>query len=204
MATHPWSCLDNHLGEGCRTRWEDPDVWEIIGCSPWIRCASGSTHRRASSRRCLDFVPGGRPAPLAGPLEEAVHLVEAGNAPQRRPPHHTGFARRFAVVARGATSSFRDPDRLRRILTNPWRPVAAHLRRKGPPRRPAGERGSCSGSYSHTQGSPRFGGAQIAFLEELDEMQRRPPDGAGGGSVDRTSPGPPGGLREASGNEGVH
>jgi len=76
-----------------------------------------------------------------------------------------GFARRFATYKR-ATLIFRDTERLRRILHNPWRPVQLIFAGKA---HPADEPGKfflrqvyelCS--------SPEFGG-HIAFVEDYDK-----------------------------------
>lgn len=95
--------------------------------------------------------------------KEALHLVGAGTLLD--PEALTiGFARRFATYKR-ADLIFRDPDRLQRLLVNPWRPVQIVFAGKA---HPADEPGKqvLQRVYGHTR-EPRFEG-RIAFIEDYD------------------------------------
>jgi len=75
-----------------------------------------------------------------------------------------GFARRFATYKR-ATLIFRDPERLKRILHDPYRPVQIIFAGKAHPADDAGKH-LIQQVYNYAK-DPSFGG-RIAFLEEYN------------------------------------
>jgi glycogen phosphorylase len=120
---------DQHLQPDWRERNSDPRIWDLIADMPsqelW------EAHRRRK-RYLVSFV-----------RERGVAAAVARKAPaaeQRRlgevldPDTLTiGFARRFATYKR-ATLLFRDVERLKRLLTNPERPVQIVIAGKAHPR----------------------------------------------------------------------
>jgi glycogen phosphorylase len=120
---------DQHLQPDWRERNSDPRIWDLVDDMPsqelW------EAHRRRK-RYLVSFV-----------RERAVAAAvarKASSAEQRRlaevldPDTFTiGFARRFATYKR-ATLLFRDVERLKRLLTNPERPVQIVIAGKAHPR----------------------------------------------------------------------
>jgi len=120
---------DQHLQPDWRERNADPRIWDLVDDIPpqelW------EAHRRRK-RYLVSFV-----------RERAVAAAvarKASSAEQRRlaevldPDTFTiGFARRFATYKR-ATLLFRDVERLKRLLTNPDRPVEIVIAGKAHPR----------------------------------------------------------------------
>src|SRR5438105_920870 len=95
--------------------------------------------------------------------KEALHLVGAGTLLD--PEALTiGFGRRFATYKR-ADLIFRDPDRLQRLLVNPWRPVQIVFSGKAHPGDEPGKQ-VLQRVYAHTR-EARFEG-RIAFIEDYD------------------------------------
>jgi len=120
---------DQYLQPDWRERNSDPKIWDLVDDMPaqelW------EAHRRRK-RYLVSFV-----------RERAVSAAlarKASSAEQRRlaevldPDTFTiGFARRFATYKR-ATLLFRDIERLKRLLTNPDRPVQIVIAGKAHPR----------------------------------------------------------------------
>jgi starch phosphorylase len=120
---------DQYLQPDWRERNSDPKIWDLVDDMPaqelW------EAHRRRK-RYLVSFV-----------RERAVSAAlarKASSAEQRRlaevldPDTFTiGFARRFATYKR-ATLLFRDIERLKRLLTNPERPVQIVIAGKAHPR----------------------------------------------------------------------
>src|SRR5437879_6284319 len=93
----------------------------------------------------------------------ALHLVRSGILLD--PDALTiGFGRRFATYKR-ADLIFRDPDRLQRLLVNPWRPVQIVFSGKSHPGDEPGKQ-VLQRVYAHTR-EARFEG-RIAFIEDYD------------------------------------
>ena len=100
---------------------------------------------------------------FAGQLKEAAQVVGAGTLLD--PTALTiGFARRFATYKR-ANLIFRDLDRLRRLLVDPWRPVQIIFAGKAHPADNPGKE-VLQSVYQFTR-DPEFEG-RVAFLEDYD------------------------------------
>jgi len=158
---HPiLALLDDHLGAGWQERMDDPALWDrVLTLDPerlWF------THRRLK-HALLDLVREEARMRWMGESLEAVHLVGAGTLLGPN-PLTIGFARRFASYKR-ADLLFRDPERLRRIITNPWRPVQLVFAGKAHPADQAGKE-ILQRVYSQTR-DPRFQG-RIAFLQDYE------------------------------------
>src|SRR5207245_1444895 len=95
--------------------------------------------------------------------KEALHLVGAGTLLDQE-ALTIGFARRFATYKR-ANLIFRDLDRLRRLLVNPWRPVQIIFAGKAHPADTPGKE-VLQSVYQFTR-DPEFEG-RVAFLEDYD------------------------------------
>ena len=118
MANPLVTLLTAHLGQDWLLQLDDPAVWskalEVDGAALWAVHNQLKSHlmrsiREQARRRWADQ------------WKEALHLVGAGILLD--PEALTiGFGRRFATYKR-ADLIFRDPDRLQRLLVNPWRPV---------------------------------------------------------------------------------
>src|SRR2546422_7206534 len=97
--------------------------------------------------------------------KEALHLVGAGTLLD--PEAFTiGFGRRFATYKR-ADLIFRDPDRLQRLLVNPWRPVQIVFSGKAHPGDEPGKQ-VLQRVYAHTR-EARFERSE----EHTSELQSR-------------------------------
>jgi len=95
--------------------------------------------------------------------QEAVHMVGSGTLLD--PAALTiGFARRFATYKR-ADLLFRDRERLRKLLTNPWKPVQVVFAGKAHPADDAGKQ-ILQRVFSFSR-DPQFEG-RIAFIEDYD------------------------------------
>jgi glucan phosphorylase len=110
--------LDEHLGPDWGSRVDEPALWDQVltldHARLWdahvrLKLILGNFIREDARRR------------FATQLKEAAQVVGAGTLLD--PTALTiGFARRFATYKR-ANLIFRDLERLRRILVDPWRPV---------------------------------------------------------------------------------
>lgn len=94
---------------------------------------------------------------------ESLHLVGAGTLLDEH-ALTIGFARRFATYKR-ASLIFRDPERLRRLLVNPWRPVQIVFAGKAHPADDPGKQ-MLQKVYEFTR-DPRFEG-RVAFIEDYE------------------------------------
>ena len=100
---------------------------------------------------------------FAGQLKEASQVVGAGTLLD--PMAFTiGFGRRFATYKR-ANLMFRDIERLRRLLVDPWRPIQIIFAGKAHPADNPGKE-ILQSVYQFTR-DPEFEG-RVAFLEDYD------------------------------------
>ena len=116
---HPYMMLlDEHLGEAWESSGDDPELWksvlELDDERVW------ETHVDLK-KKLLGFCREQARERWKTLWKEAAHLVGAGTllSPE---PLTIGFARRFALYKRGHLL-FHDEERLRRLLTDPRRPV---------------------------------------------------------------------------------
>jgi starch phosphorylase len=152
--------LDDHLGRDWIGKITDHDLWSRVLDLDDARVCEVHTQMKGF---LFNFIREQARQRWRDEWKEAVHLVGAGTL--LAPTALTlGFARRFATYKR-ADLFFRDPDRLRRLLTNPWRPVQIVFAGKAHPADDAGKR-MLQRVYSFTR-DPRFEG-RIAFVEDYD------------------------------------
>jgi starch phosphorylase len=118
MAWQIMDLLESHLGPDWGARLEDPSLWERVLTLDDERL--WHTHQ-ALKVRLIEFVRDEARARWRDRWREPAYLAAAGTL--LSPDALTlGFARRFATYKR-ADLLLRDPDRLRRLLTEPHRPV---------------------------------------------------------------------------------
>ena len=152
--------LNAQLGPDWMQRMDDPALWnrvlELDGAPLWavrneLKSNLMRSIREQARRRWADQ------------WKEALHLVGAGTLLDQE-ALTIGFGRRFATYKR-ADLIFRDPDRLQRLLVNPWRPVQIVFAGKA---HPADEPGKqvLQRVYAHTR-EGRFEG-RVAFIEDYD------------------------------------
>jgi len=160
MANRILTLFDSHFGPDWLAQVDDPRFWDKVldvdGTALWAVHNQLKTHlmrsiREQARRRWADQ------------WKEALHLVGAGILLD--PEALTiGFGRRFATYKR-ADLMFRDPDRLQRLLVNPWRPVQIVFSGKAHPGDEPGKQ-VLQRVYAHTR-EARFEG-RIAFIEDYD------------------------------------
>lgn len=156
MSHHIKALLDESVGGDWERRLDEPEFWDQV---LWLDDARlWTTHHQLKSA-LLDFIK-----------EEARrrwrdhwqpgHLVGAGTL-LNSAAFTIGFARRFTAYKRAALG-FLDPERLRRLLVNPRRPVQIIFAGKA---HPADDQGKemLQRVYSFSR-DPSFDG-RIAFLE---------------------------------------
>jgi glycogen phosphorylase len=160
MAPTLMELLDEHLGRDWGDRVDDPALWDQVLTLDtqrlWdehIRLKYTLTNRvREDARRRF-----------AARFKEAAQVVGAGTLLD--PAALTiGFARRFATYKR-ANLIFRDLDRLRGLLVDPWRPVQIIFAGKAHPADNPGKE-VLQSVYQFTR-DPEFEG-RVAFLEDYD------------------------------------
>src|SRR6266704_5786078 len=160
MANRVLTLFDLHFGPDWLARVDDPKFWdkvlELDAAALWavhnqLKAQLMRSIREQARRRWADQ------------WKEALHLVGAGTLLD--PEAFTiGFGRRFATYKR-ADLIFRDPDRLQRLLVNPWRPVQIVFSGKSHPGDEPGKQ-VLQRVYAHTR-EARFEG-RIAFIEDYD------------------------------------
>jgi len=160
MANLLLALLSSHLGQDWLQRVDDPALWprvlDLDDAALW------ALHNELKSRLMRSMREEARRR-WADQWKEALHLVGAGTLLD----HHAltiGFGRRFATYKR-ADLLFRDPDRLQRLLVNPWRPVQIVFAGKAHPADQPGKQ-MLQRVYSHTR-EARFEG-RIAFIEDYE------------------------------------
>jgi glycogen phosphorylase len=160
MSHHMGKLLNAHLGDDWMARQGDPGLWDRVltlddallwGVHIDMKTAMLRAIREEARRRWADQ------------WKEALHLVGAGTLLDER-GFTIGFARRFATYKR-ADLLFRDPDRLQRLLVNPWRPVQIVFAGKAHPADDPGKH-VLQRVYQLSR-EPRFEG-RIAFVEDYE------------------------------------
>ncbi|MGE3525615.1 MAG: alpha-glucan family phosphorylase, partial [Gemmatimonadales bacterium] len=160
MAKPMLDVLDRHLGYGWDVRADQPGFWDqvldIDDGELWethlqLKNALVTLMREDARRR------------WATQWTEAAQVVGAGTLldPQALT---IGFARRFATYKR-ADLIFQDPDRLRRLLVNPWRPVQIVFAGKAHPADTPGKE-VLQRVHEYTR-DPQFEG-RVAFVEDYE------------------------------------
>ncbi len=178
-----------YLGEGWREVHDQEEVWQRVLQIPDEELWLAHQNRKV---RLINFMRNRARQRWMTDGTSAGQLVSFGTL--LNPEALTiGFARRFATYKR-ATLILRDLDRLRRLVTNPWRPVQIIF--SGKPH-PADE----PGKYLLRQvfeacTDPSFGG-RIAFIENYDKQVAH--HLVNGVDVWLNNPEPP---KEASGTSG--
>lgn len=160
MAHRIMEILDHHLGKGWLARREDPEFWKRVLDidDAWL----WGIHTRMK-QRLLDFIREQTRQRWRDERTDSAHLVGAGTllTPE---PFTIGFARRFASYKR-ADLIFRYENRLRRLITDPWRPVQIIFAGKAHPADDEGKQ-VLQRVYSFTR-DPSFEG-RVAFVEDYE------------------------------------
>jgi glycogen phosphorylase len=160
MAASIMSLLDQHLGPGWTDREEDPALWDQV-----LTLDHGQLWEVHLKLKGVlhDYIREDTRHRFAGQHKEAAQVVGAGTLLE--PNALTiGFARRFATYKR-PNLIFRDLDRLRRLLTNPRRPVQIVFAGKAHPADNPGKE-VLQSVYQFTR-DPAFEG-RVAFIEDYD------------------------------------
>src|SRR6266481_3452495 len=160
MANRILTFFDAHFGPDWLARVDDPGFWDkVLELDP---AALWAVHNQLKSHLMRSIREQARRR-WADQWKEALHLVGAGILLD--PDAFTiGFGRRFATYKR-ADLIFRDPDRLQRLLVNPWRPVQIVFSGKSHPGDEPGKQ-VLQRVYAQTR-EARFEG-RIAFIEDYD------------------------------------
>jgi starch phosphorylase len=160
MAAPIMGLLDQHLGPGWGDREDDGAMWDHV--LTLDHAALWNAHLRLKGI-LHDYIREDTRHRFAGQHKEAAQVVGAGTLLD--PSALTiGFARRFATYKR-ANLIFRDLERLRRLLTNPWRPVQIVFAGKAHPADNPGKE-VLQSVYQFTR-DPAFEG-RVAFIEDYD------------------------------------
>jgi len=155
-----WDLLATHLGADWVDRMEEPGVWDAVLTLDDAALWAAHMERKNILARAVREDARHR---WADKWKESLHIVGAGTVLDER-AFTIGFARRFATYKR-ADLIFHDPERLRRLLVDPWRPVQLVFAGKAHPADEAGKR-LLQRVYSFTR-EARFEG-RIAFLEDYE------------------------------------
>jgi starch phosphorylase len=149
---------DQYLIPDWRERYPEEKTWDLVDEIPdnelW------EAHKRRKRNLTL-FV---RERALASARQRSASGAELARMSEVLEPDRLtiGFARRFATYKR-ATLLFRDPERLKRILTNPERPVQIVIAGKAHPKDMPGK--SLISQIVHFSRDPALAG-HIIFLED--------------------------------------
>jgi starch phosphorylase len=160
MASPIMALLDEHLGPDWGNRLDEPGFWDHV----LTLNHEGLWDAHLRLKQILaNFIREDARRRFATQLKEAAQVVGAGTLLD--PTALTiGFARRFATYKR-ASLIFRDLDRLRRLLVDPWRPVQIIFAGKAHPADNPGKE-VLQSVYQFTR-DPEFEG-RVAFLEDYD------------------------------------
>ncbi|HEX5386382.1 MAG TPA: alpha-glucan family phosphorylase [Gemmatimonadales bacterium] len=160
MAAPVMDLLDERLGRDWMDRSDDPALWDQVLTLDHQRLWDAHVRLKGV---LFDYVREDARHRFADQHTEAAQVVGAGTLLDPK-ALTIGFARRFATYKR-ANLIFRDLDRLRRLLVNPWRPVQIVFAGKAHPAdNPGKEVLQCV--YQFTR-DPAFEG-RVAFLEDYD------------------------------------
>ncbi|MEX2156713.1 MAG: alpha-glucan family phosphorylase [Gemmatimonadales bacterium] len=160
MANDLMALMGARLGPDWLQRVDEPALWDRVLQLDDAALWTVHTQLKANLMRSIREQARRR---WADQWKEALHLVGAGTLLD--PEALTiGFARRFATYKR-ADLLFRDPDRLQRLLVNPWRPVQIVFAGKAHPEDEPGKK-ILQRVYNHTR-EARFEG-RIAIIEDYD------------------------------------
>ena len=152
--------LDVHLGHEWHWRMDEPEYWrQVLTLDDTVLW---HVHNELKAI-LLSFIREQARRRWAEEWKEAAHVVGAGTllAPEALT---IGFARRFATYKRSALV-FRDLERLRKILVNPWRPVQVVFSGKAHPADDPGKR-VLQEIYAFSR-DPKLEG-RVAFVEDYD------------------------------------
>ncbi|MFZ5623240.1 MAG: alpha-glucan family phosphorylase [Gemmatimonadota bacterium] len=160
MANPVMELLDRHLGPDWGARQDDPALWDQVldldDAGLW------EVHF-ALKKVLFNLIREEARRGFTHRWSEAAQVVGAGTLLD--PNAFTiGFARRFATYKR-SDLIFRDVERLRRLLTDPWRPVQIVFAGKAHPADTPGKE-MLRSVYRFTR-DPRFEG-RVAFVEDYD------------------------------------
>ncbi len=160
MANPIMDTLDNHLGKGWGFALDNPDTWNRMMKVPDAELWAAHTQlKHVLVDRMLEMAR----RSFARGQKEATQTVGAGVLLDRS-SLMIGFARRFATYKR-ADLLFHDPERLRKILTNPAAPVQIVFAGKAHPADGPGKT-VLQRVYQFSR-DPRFEG-RVAFIEDYD------------------------------------
>ncbi|MEC4677002.1 MAG: alpha-glucan family phosphorylase [Nitrospirota bacterium] len=154
--------FNKYLGEDWLKDQDNPDMWKSVDDIPdkelwrtyiWVKLKLIDFIRERVRKRWVED----RPSPLnvvaGGTLLDPMTLT-------------IGFARRFATYKR-ADLIFRNPERLKKLLNNRWRPLQIIFAGKAHPADDDGKR--ILQRIFNFADNPDFGG-RIAFVENYDEQ----------------------------------
>ncbi len=160
MSNQLMNLLDEHLGSDWGWRIDEPDLWDRVLSIDDERLWRVHNH---SKQRLLNFIDDEARSRWRDSWTEASQVVSAGTL--LNPEKLTiGFARRFATYKR-ANLLFRDAERLRKLLTDYWRPVQLIFAGKA---HPADEEGKRILQQIHGYARDSQFEGRIAFLEDYD------------------------------------
>jgi starch phosphorylase len=160
MAKPGLAMMERHLGAGWDVHASDPSFWDQVltldDAELWYM------HQRLKYTLMNAMREDARQR-FTTEWKDAASVVGAGTLLD--PNALTiGFARRFATYKR-ADLIFRDPERLRRLLVNPWRPVQIVFAGKAHPADQPGKE-LLQRVYKFTR-EPQFEG-RVAFIEDYE------------------------------------
>jgi starch phosphorylase len=160
MSHRIMALLDNHLGADWGNRLEDPAVWaKVLTIDDQVLWFVHTELKNI----LMAFIREQARRRWADQWKEAAHVVGAGTLLD--PDALTiGFGRRFATYKR-STLVFRDFERIRKLLINPWRPVQIVFSGKAHPADEDGKR-MLRQVYQFSR-DPRLEG-RVAFLEDYE------------------------------------
>jgi starch phosphorylase len=154
--------LNRYLGPDWKEHHDDPDIWKAVDDIPardmwqvymWLKTKLVNAARELARKRWVEDKADPLNVVSGGTLLAPVALT-------------IGFARRFASYKR-ASLIFSDPERLRRLLNNRWRPVQIIFAGKAHPADDEGKR--ILQEVFKAACNPDLGG-HIAFVENYDEQ----------------------------------